>query len=123
MCPIVLVVNMHASQLEVDVASSDGNGLGNNGYGSLSLPRRDFVTVQSLNVAYTENEILSRYTYSTASVMTDDTRRYVATPQDVQYNLKIDRKVPRVGAMFVGWGGNNGTTVNAGIIANRSNLS
>jgi myo-inositol-1-phosphate synthase len=39
------------------------------------------------------------------------------------YDFKVERKVPKVGAMLVGWGGNNGSTVTAGILANRRGLS
>jgi myo-inositol-1-phosphate synthase len=33
------------------------------------------------------------------------------------------RKVPRVGVMLVGWGGNNGSTVTAAITANKHNIT
>lgn len=112
-----------APHMEEDQASSNGHGLRNVKHGRSSSSNEDFVRVQSSNVVYTENEILSRYTYRTTSVVKDDTGRYIATPQETQYDFKIDRKVPTIGVMLVGWGGNNGTTVTSGIIANRSNLS
>jgi len=31
----------------------------------------------------------------------------------------VDRKVPKLGLLLVGWGGNNGSTVTAGILANQ----
>ena len=31
-------------------------------------------------------------------------------------------KVPKLGVMLVGWGGNNGTTITGGILANKHNL-
>lgn len=31
----------------------------------------------------------------------------------------MERTVPRLGVMLVGWGGNNGSTVTAGVLANR----
>jgi len=37
--------------------------------------------------------------------------------------IKTERKVPRVGVMLVGLGGNNGSTFTAGIVANRDKLS
>jgi myo-inositol-1-phosphate synthase len=37
--------------------------------------------------------------------------------------LKTQRAVPKTGLMLVGWGGNNGTTVTAGVLANRLGLS
>ncbi|KAG6003394.1 Inositol-3-phosphate synthase [Claviceps maximensis] len=78
--------------------------------------------VNSPNVSYTDAEIKSKYTYRTTSVETDGNGNFVATPKETQYDFKVDRKVPKVGMMLVGWGGNNGTTVTAGIIANRRNL-
>jgi len=45
------------------------------------------------------------------------------TPKRHRYHFRTKRKVPRTGVMLVGWGGNNGTTVTAGIIANREGIS
>ena len=39
------------------------------------------------------------------------------------YTFKTKRQVPKTGLMLVGWGGNNGTTTTAGIIANQLGLS
>ena len=78
--------------------------------------------VNSSNVEYTDSEILSKYTYRTTSVAKGNDGKFTATPHETVYNFKVDRKVPRVGTMLVGWGGNNGSTVTAGIIANRRGL-
>merc|ERR1712000_646957 len=43
-------------------------------------------------------------------------------PLETAYDFKTERKVPKTGMMLVGWGGNNGTTVTAGIIANKRGL-
>lgn len=32
-------------------------------------------------------------------------------------------KVPKMGVMLVGWGGNNGTTTTGGILANKHNIT
>lgn len=85
--------------------------------------RQDAFTVNSPNVVYTDNEIKSRYTYRTTSVEKGSNGQYVATPKETVYDFKVDRKIPKVGMMLVGWGGNNGTTVTAGIIANRRGLT
>lgn len=37
--------------------------------------------------------------------------------------IKTDIKVPKLGVMMVGWGGNNGTTVTAGLLANKLGIS
>jgi myo-inositol-1-phosphate synthase len=79
-------------------------------------------TVSSPNVVYTDSEIRSKYTYRTTTVTTDDAGRYVATPTETVYDFKVDRRVPKLGVMLVGWGGNNGSTVTAGILANRRGL-
>ncbi|KAI1344657.1 myo-inositol-phosphate synthase [Xylariaceae sp. FL0016] len=79
-------------------------------------------TVHSPNVTYTDNEIASKYIYRTTSVTRDAAGKFVATPKETQYDFKVDRVVPKTGMMLVGWGGNNGTTVTAGILANRRGL-
>lgn len=83
---------------------------------------RDLFTVQSPDVVYTEDHIKSKYVYRTTSVSQAGSGKYIATPQETVYDFKVDRKVGKVGMMLVGWGGNNGTTVTAGIIANRRDL-
>lgn len=44
------------------------------------------------------------------------------TPVAQTLHFKTQTKVPRVGVMLVGLGGNNGTTVAAGILANKHGL-
>lgn len=80
-------------------------------------------TVNSPNVKYTESEINSTYTYRTTAITQNDDGSFVATPKETLYDFKVDRSVPKVGMMLVGWGGNNGSTVTAGVIANRRGLS
>jgi len=86
-----------------------------------SQPKQTF-TVDSPNVTYTDAEIRSKYTYRTTAISQGANGQYVATPKETAYDFKVDRKVGKVGMMLVGWGGNNGTTVTAGIIANRRGL-
>lgn len=96
---------------------TNGNGLAESN-GSKTL----FV-VNSPNVIYTDQEIKSKYIYRTTAVSQGADGALVATPKEIAYDFKVDRKVGRTGMMLVGWGGNNGTTVTAGIIANRRKLS
>ena len=100
------------------------NGYGNN-HSTDSLPSQsdELFTVDSPDVVYTKDEINSKYVYRTTSVSKSSHGSYVATPKETTYDFKVDRNVGRVGMMLVGWGGNNGTTVTAGILANRRNLS
>ena len=104
--------------------AEEPNGFSNGNYHVASPSRgKDLFMVDSPNVVYTENEILSKYTYRTTSVTQGADGKYVATPKETIYDFKVDRKVGKVGMMLVGWGGNNGTTVTAGIIANRRGLT
>jgi myo-inositol-1-phosphate synthase len=83
----------------------------------------ELFTVDSPNVVYTDAEIKSKYTYRTTAVTKNSDGKYVAKPKETLYDFKVDRKVPKTGVMLVGWGGNNGTTVTAGILANRRGLT
>ena len=93
------------------------------GHATRNNESKDLFTVDSPNVVYTENEIKTKYTYRTTSVAKASNGKYIATPKETIYDFKVERKVGNVGMMLVGWGGNNGTTVTAGIIANRRGLT
>ena len=95
-----------------------------NGTGHTTVTRehKDLFTVDSPNVEYTDSEIKTKYVYRTTSVSQAEDGKYVAKPKETVYDFKVERKVGKVGMMLVGWGGNNGTTVTAGIIANRRGL-
>ena len=98
------------------------DGVGHaNGFDVKTAPK-DLFVVSSPNVEYTEETIRSKYTYRTTDVTKNADGKYVAIPKETLYDFKVDRKIPKTGVMLVGWGGNNGTTVTAGIIANKRNL-
>jgi myo-inositol-1-phosphate synthase len=103
-------------------AETDNGFLGVTQHGPAPAEKKNLFVVNSPDVAYTEDEIKSRYTYRTTSVERVEGGRYVATPKETAYEFKVERKVGKVGMMLVGWGGNNGSTVTAGIIANRRGL-
>jgi myo-inositol-1-phosphate synthase len=101
---------------------------GNNSYESgvsatqgATSSKPELFTVQSPNVKYTDADITSKYSYRTTEVNVTD-GKYVASPKEKLYDFKTERKVGKVGLMLVGLGGNNGTTVTAGILANRQDL-
>ncbi|KAE8441586.1 Inositol-3-phosphate synthase [Mollisiaceae sp. DMI_Dod_QoI] len=99
-------------------------GLGfSNGNGTSTPVKKDLFTVNSPNVVYTDAEIKSKYTYRTTLVNETADGKFVAVPKETIYDFKVEREVPKTGMMLVGWGGNNGTTVTAGIIANRRGLA
>lgn len=102
------------------LGGDDGGGGGSN---TRARGDDNVFVVDSPNVTYTDDAILSKYTYRTTRVTRDSaTGKYVATPRETEYDFKVERKVPRTGMMLVGWGGNNGTTVTAGLMANRRGL-
>jgi myo-inositol-1-phosphate synthase len=74
--------------------------------------------VESPDIQYTETEILSRYEYKNTEFR--DGRVFPKTESLV---FKTDRIVPKTGVLLVGWGGNNGTTVTAGILANKQGIT
>lgn len=44
-------------------------------------------------------------------------------PTSTRFTFRTARQVPRLGVMLVGWGGNNGSTLTAAVLANRLRLS
>ncbi|KAL2914789.1 Myo-inositol-1-phosphate synthase [Polyrhizophydium stewartii] len=81
------------------------------------------IQVNSPNVQYTPEHILSNYVYRDAQVSTNADGSLTVVPTEKNYQFKVDRKLPKLGLMLVGWGGNNGSTVTASILANRKGLS
>lgn len=108
-----------APHAEADAGGMDGYSLNGSSGPTRSV---DLFTVNSPDVTYTDAHIKSKYVYRTTSVTKSPEGNYVAKPKETTYDFQVDRKVGRVGMMLVGWGGNNGTTVTAGILANRRGL-
>ena len=77
--------------------------------------------VTSPHVKYTEDTIESCYTYHSTKVATSD-GNVTVIPVEHEMQFKTDCSVPRLGAMLVGWGGNNGSTVTGVILANKLGL-
>lgn len=78
--------------------------------------------VNSPNVHYTDDEIISDYVYE-KNLVSVVGNQVVVTPGTHYYTFKTKLKVPKTGLMMVGWGGNNGSTVTAGILANKLGIS
>ena len=78
--------------------------------------------VESDNVSYSDDFITAKYTYETTELAKDG-NNWKVKPKQIGYEFKTDRRVPKLGIMLVGWGGNNGTTVTAGIIANKEGMT
>jgi len=80
------------------------------------------IVVASPDVQYTATEIIAQYAYQTTRVRKED-GKLVAEPVRCDFTFKTRRTLPRFGVMLVGWGGNNGTTFTAGVLANRLGLT
>ncbi|KAI9216219.1 hypothetical protein BC828DRAFT_393982 [Blastocladiella britannica] len=80
-------------------------------------------TVDAPNVSYTAGVIEADYSYSSTKVHKLPSGGYRAEPVSVNYKFSTDCHVPRLGVMLVGWGGNNGSTLTASILANRAKMS
>ncbi|KAF9736748.1 hypothetical protein PMIN06_003521 [Paraphaeosphaeria minitans] len=97
-------------------------GFANGGSGTAAAQANGLFVVDSPNVEYTNDTIKSKYTYRTTAISKNANGKYVAVPKETLYDFKVDRKIPKLGVMLIGLGGNNGTTVTAGILANRRGL-
>jgi len=79
--------------------------------------------VNSQRVQYTNDSIISHYLYENTVVKQQPNGQFTVEPTQEVVQIKTTTKVPRTGVMMVGWGGNNGTTVTAAILANRHKIS
>uniref|UniRef100_A0A3B1KHM9 inositol-3-phosphate synthase n=2 Tax=Astyanax mexicanus TaxID=7994 RepID=A0A3B1KHM9_ASTMX len=86
----------------------------------LIMPEK--IRINSPNVRYTEQYIKSQYSYQTTSVCRDGDS-YTVTPHTTEFMFRTERAVPKLGVMLVGWGGNNGSTVTAAVLANKLGLT
>lgn len=70
------------------------------------------------------NELTSVYSYKNTIVSKDTQTKNVSLKSIQQnYKFKLDLKLPKLGVMLVGFGGNNGSTFLASILANKNNIS
>lgn len=81
------------------------------------------VEVDSPNVTYTAESIEARTKYDTTEVETTEAGRLRARPRTIDLTVRTERRVPRTGVLIVGWGGNNGTTVTASLLAHREGVT
>ncbi|KPV73488.1 uncharacterized protein RHOBADRAFT_38054 [Rhodotorula graminis WP1] len=131
MAPISLADTVHAvtSTVESTVQSTLANGAIAQQPVDPTAARRptESIHVESPNLTYTDDALLSRYTFhSTAVDKQADAQghvKYSVRPVERELEFKTGRKVPKTGLMLVGLGGNNGTTLTATILANRHNIS
>ncbi|XP_010845610.1 PREDICTED: inositol-3-phosphate synthase 1 [Bison bison bison] len=78
--------------------------------------------VESPDVVYSPETIEAQYEYRTTSVSREGGVLKVH-PTSTRFTFRTARQVPRLGVMLIGWGGNNGSTLTAAVLANRLRLS
>jgi len=78
--------------------------------------------IQSKDVEINDDYIISNYLYETCKVH-HSKGKVVVEPIKRNYTFRTNRKVPKTGLLMIGLGGNNGTTVTGGIVANKHNLT
>ena len=69
-----------------------------------------------------QNSLLAVYDYQTTRVNRTTDGKLKVTPVTETLTFKTSCIVPRVGCMLVGWGGNNGSTLTASVLANKLKL-
>ena len=79
-------------------------------------------TVDSPNVEMKGTEMYAKYEYATSHIVADETGVKIV-PETKKFEFKTETKVPKTGLMMIGWGGNNGTTLTAGVLANKKKLT
>ncbi|XP_051942002.1 inositol-3-phosphate synthase 1-A-like [Hippocampus zosterae] len=80
------------------------------------------IHVNSPNVKYTDTHIEAQYSYHSTSVHKNG-NTVTVMPRSTEMTIRTEKHVPRLGVMLVGWGGNNGTTVTAAVLANKMKLT
>ncbi|KAK7904761.1 hypothetical protein WMY93_017368 [Mugilogobius chulae] len=80
------------------------------------------IHINSPHVHYTDSHIEAEYVYQTTTAHREGDHITV-TPHNTQMTFMTESHVPRLGVMLVGWGGNNGSTVTAAVLANKLQLT
>lgn len=86
----------------------------------------DTFQVDSENVRYSDEYIDAKYVYQSTKmhkIGEGDHVSWIAKPTSAEFEFRTSRKVPKLGVMLVGWGGNNGSTFTAGILANSKEMT
>ncbi|XP_066584043.1 inositol-3-phosphate synthase 1-A [Prorops nasuta] len=81
------------------------------------------VRVNSPKVKYAEDYIEAEYEYQTTKVKQNNTETFMVTPTSTKLLIRTITQLPRLGVMLVGWGGNNGSTITAALLANKLGIS
>ncbi|XP_008556593.1 inositol-3-phosphate synthase 1-A [Microplitis demolitor] len=80
------------------------------------------IRVDSPNIKYTEEFIQAKYEYHTTKITENNNNNVTLSPESHKLLIRTQVKLPKIGVMLVGWGGNNGTTFTAAVLANKLKL-
>jgi myo-inositol-1-phosphate synthase len=100
--------------LQISLSWFINRNIGEQAMSASSFSSKEF-KVNSPHVTYTEEFITTEYC-STSPVV--DIASGSICLDNQRFTFKTSRQVPKVGVMLIGWGGNNGSTLTAGILAN-----
>lgn len=81
------------------------------------------IEFKSSNSVTKDDHLYTKFTYENSVVEKDANGKFIVTPTASDYEFKVDLKVPKVGLLLVGIGGNNGTTLLGATLANKRNIS
>lgn len=79
--------------------------------------------VDSPAVQYDDDYIVSGYEYRNTRVSVSAAAEVVVTPTTQQYTFRTERRLPKLGVMIVGLGGNNGSTLVAACTAHQQGMT
>lgn len=80
-------------------------------------------SVNSEDTTYDQEYIRSKYVYKTVNASVDESGNVCASPYERTYHFRTQNRPRKLGLMQVGWGGNNGTTVTAAVVAHQRNIT
>ena len=69
------------------------------------------------------DSLYANYNYQYTTATKSPTNDYHIQIIDELFEFKTELKLPKLGLMMVGLGGNNGTTITGGILANKHNIT
>ncbi|MEW5299695.1 MAG: hypothetical protein WDW38_004251 [Sanguina aurantia] len=80
-------------------------------------------TVESKNLVVSDEFLTSTYEYESTELNRAADGAWTVKPISEVYEFRTERRVPKLGVLLVGWGGNNGTTLTASILANKKGIT
>lgn len=78
--------------------------------------------IDSQNVQVRDGFAYTNYVHNKQTAVKTGKETYTINNDYLKYEIKTDLKLPKTGLMLVGWGGNNGSTLTASLIANRNRM-